>query len=783
VEPGRPDEWLRPGRFALVLGALIVAAFPQVLLGLETFVVRDFGFFAYPLAHYQRECFWRGELPLWNPYNNCGIPFLAQWNTMPLYPPALFYLVLPLSWSLGAFCLLHLFWAGLGMYHLAYRCTNNRLGASVAGLVFAFNGFSLNLLMWPSHIATWSWMPWVIFCVERGWRDGGRKLVLAAVVGALQMLAGGPETILFTWFTLAIFWLVQLIRSGRGSPSLEPSAPVLKIGFRFPLMILLVAALAAAQLLPFLDLAAHSQREAGFADTRWSMPARGWANFLVPMAFGTTLNQNLFFQYGQYWTSSYYVGVGTLVLAVLALWKARGCRIWVLAGIAALGFVLASGDNLFVSRWIRRVVPQLSLVTYPIKYIALSVFSLPLLAGFGVAALRGPRGGEWSADEKRLLGLAAGAVALVGCILFWAWREPFPTDNVPATLHNGLARAAFVAILAGIWVALRRVDLPRLRHMTPVAFLVVLWLDVWTHEPRQNPTVAPTVYEPNLARSNLAMNPQPALGQTRALVAPAAHIQFTQLALKDLKQNYLAKRVGYFADCNLLDHVPKSDGFFSLYPRECGEFNSLLYLSTNACPPRLADFLAVSQLTSREDFLKWDPRSTFLPLATAGQQPVFMADTNALLSLVSPEFTPAEKVILPPEAQALVSVRNPTRATVNLRAFEAHRIDLDVEAGDASLVVVAQTFYHRWRAFIDGRTAPLLRANYAFQAIEVPPGKHQIRLAYRDSAFAAGAVFSGLTLVACLAGWMLSGPARQKPGGSPERAKAGPTTEPGRGGV
>src|SRR5215471_17518094 len=145
---GLVEKALSPGRFALLLGALVLAAFPQVLLGLQTFVVRDFGFFAYPLAHYQRECFWRGELPLWNPYNNCGVPFLAQWNTMPLYPPALIYLLLPLNWSLGFFSLLHLFWAGLGMYCLGNRWTENRLAAAVAGLVFAFNGLSLNMLMW-----------------------------------------------------------------------------------------------------------------------------------------------------------------------------------------------------------------------------------------------------------------------------------------------------------------------------------------------------------------------------------------------------------------------------------------------------------------------------------------------------------------------------------------------------------------------------------------------------------------------------------------------------------
>src|SRR5271165_7099564 len=104
-----------PLRFGLLLGLLIFAAFPQVLLGLETFVVRDYGFFVYPLAHFQQECFRHGELPFWNPYNNCGVPFLAQWNTMPLYPLSLIYLLLPLQWSLSFFCLLHLWFAGFGM--------------------------------------------------------------------------------------------------------------------------------------------------------------------------------------------------------------------------------------------------------------------------------------------------------------------------------------------------------------------------------------------------------------------------------------------------------------------------------------------------------------------------------------------------------------------------------------------------------------------------------------------------------------------------------------------
>src|SRR2546423_770123 len=127
-----PMEWLNPLRFGAILALLLLGTFAKVILGLHSFVYRDYGVIAYPVIQYAHESFWRGELPLWNPLSNCGAPYLAQWGTMTLYPFSLIYLLLPLPWSLGLFCLGHLFLAGMGMYWLAHRWTNNRFAASVA---------------------------------------------------------------------------------------------------------------------------------------------------------------------------------------------------------------------------------------------------------------------------------------------------------------------------------------------------------------------------------------------------------------------------------------------------------------------------------------------------------------------------------------------------------------------------------------------------------------------------------------------------------------------------
>ncbi len=791
-----------PRRFALLLALLVFAMFPQVLLGLQTFVVRDYAFFSYPLAYFQRECFWHGELPFWNPYNQCGVPFLAQWNTMPLYPPSLLYLTLPLEWSLSFFCLLHLWFAGLGMFFLARRWTGNNFAASFAGVAFSFNGFTLNLLIWPSHIATFSWMPWVVLAVELAWREGGRKIFLAAIVGALQMLAGGPETIFLTWLLLLALWVQQLVKVGRNERAADfqsagESAESSVVStdkmsaarcesargamfLRFPLIVAVVFALSAAQLLPFLDLVAHSQRETGYADLRWSMPAWGWANFFVPMVFGYA-SATGYGQYGQSWTTSYYPGLGTLWLAVLAVWLVRERRVRLLGIAAVIAFIFALGENTPIYPALRKIIPQLSFITYPVKYIGVAIFCAPLLAAFALArffprcsSIGGQERGrparefktETHADEPSALRsvVAIGAImlALIAGIVFWAWRFPFPTDNVHATLLNGLSRAIFLILIgAALLMLIRnakavRATNPGLRWTVPVILIFVVWLDVLTHEPNQNPSVPLWVYSPGMARAKLELQPSPSLGGSRLMLSPVTALGFIHSAISDPQNNFLAKRLGFCADVNLLDAMPKVDGFFSLTPRESDDLiTSLYYSAQDASYPNLNAFMGVSQITSTNQSFEWLARTNFLPLITAGQQPVFLDAANTLSALTQSNFDGSQIVFLPPETKSLVTVSNQTSAKIFNPKFGNQTVNFEVQANEPSLAVVAQTYYHNWRAYVDGQPTPLLRANHAFQAVQVAKGTHQVRLAYEDRAFEIGAVISGVAWLGCLSALLI----------------------------
>jgi uncharacterized membrane protein YfhO len=98
-----------------------------------------------------------------------------------------------------------------------------------------------------------------------------------------------------------------------------------------------------------------------------------------------------------------------------------------------------------------------------------------------------------------------------------------------------------------------------------------------------------------------------------------------------------------------------------------------------------------------------------------------------------------------------VTVTNQTVARILDSKFGTQRVDIEAEAGAPSLVVIAQSWYHDWSAYVDGRPATLLRADYAFQAVQIPAGRHRIRLIYEDRAFQTGAAISIPAWLGCLA--------------------------------
>lgn len=732
------NGWFTRPRLLALLALLVFGGFPGIIFGTESLFYRDMGLFGYPLAHFHREAFWRGELPLWNPFNSFGMPFLAQWNTLVLYPGTLIYLLLPLPWSINLYVFFHVFLAAAGMYALAFRWTGNRFAACVGGLIFAWNGLTLHSLMWPNNIAGLGWMPWVVLLMERAWIEGGRRRIITAVfAGAMQVLAGVPEILMLTWGIIGVLVVRDILRA----PKLPAPAARRTLVFRLALCGFLSALVCAVQLLPFLELLRESNRDSSFGGQSWAMPLWGWANFFVPL-FGCTPSViGVYSQDSQQWTSSYYMGVATLVFAVFA-WRAGDARVKWLTVLGGFALLCAFGDAGIIYALLKKVVPPLGFIRFTIKYVVVLVFVLPLLAAYGAAAWEAGKFTD-TTGRRWAMAVAGAAVIVIAAILAWAWISPLPETVPNVALTNGLWRIGFLlAVLAAMIFARAKT---RAGNIARFAILALIGADMLTHMPRQNPTVPNGVFGVFPAD----FNPVPALGESRAMLSPPLRQFMRSAAVADPFTFYGTQRRLLLDNCNLITRIPTVDGFFSLYIRDADRVARRLYSSTNYASLPLLDFLGVSQMSSPTEMFVWEPRPSAMPLVTAGQAPVFDSQAEMLPRLFSTDFAPREIVYLPNEVRAEINAASNACRVVS-SAVRAHHIAATVEASAPSLVSFAQSHYPAWRAYVDGQPARIYRANYAFQAVLIPAGGHEVELRYEDRAFKWGAWISLATVVAIL---------------------------------
>ena len=596
--------------------------------------------------------------------------------------------------------------------------------------------------MWPNVEATLSWLPWVIWLAQRAWRDGGKALVWAVFAASMQMLAGGPEAVLFTWLILGVL---------AGGDCLWHTTTVGRIVARFSLLAVLVAVVCAVQLLPFLELLAHSQRGTGYGSADWAMPASGWANFLVPLFRTVPSKQGLFMQPGQYWTSSYYAGIGTVLLVAVAVWRVRDWRVRTLAGLLGLALILALGNSGLLYHWMRVCIPAMGFLRYPVKFVILILALAPLLAAFGFAALAA----KSRSVGRYEIGVALVMMLLIGMIVWLAAKLPATEGVWSDTWQNGLARAAFLmVVLVFTFVCLSASGARRV--LFGCLLLLVVWLDFVTHMPAQNPGAQRSVYTPGWASEHLKFEPRPSLGHSRLMLAPLALEPLKTHAIAGLEENYLLNRLAFLADCNLLEEVPQAHGFFSLTPAEANDATVLAYVQTNRDFPALLDFMGVSQMNSGDNPFEWSPRPTAMPLVTAGQQPIFADDRAAFQAFFQTNLDFRQIVILPPEARSSITATQQTAARVLDATFGDQAITLQTEAPAPSLVVISQSHYPAWKAYVDGQPTTIWRANYAFQALQVPAGSHKVQLMYEDTRLRAGAVLSGLGLLVCAGLWLFA---------------------------
>jgi hypothetical protein len=159
----------------------------------------------------------------------------------------------------------------------------------------------------------------------------------------------------------------------------------------------------------------------------------------------------------------------------------------------------------------------------------------------------------------------------------------------------------------------------------------------------------------------------------------------------------------------------------------------------------LDEFQPLSKLKDRQLYRFLGGRSRYHTVDRA----IAAADDDAALALVeAPGFDPMEAVVLTQAPGPLDSASGSgDRGTVEIVSEAATRIELDVSRSHRGHLVLAKPHYPGWKASVDGVDRPLLRANYAFMAVEVPAGRSRVTVRYEPASVRWGAALSLGTLL------------------------------------
>jgi Bacterial membrane protein YfhO len=90
------------------------------------------------------------------------------------------------------------------------------------------------------------------------------------------------------------------------------------------------------------------------------------------------------------------------------------------------------------------------------------------------------------------------------------------------------------------------------------------------------------------------------------------------------------------------------------------------------------------------------------------------------------------------------------QAEAHIREYENHVVNIEASLDRPGMLVLADSFYPGWNAYVNGRQEKIYRANLFFRAVHLSAGTHIVEFRYEPRSFAIGSAISIITLLTIL---------------------------------
>lgn len=185
-------------KFLLLVAFLApgVWIFREAVFTSRAFVFRDAAHYYQPLFAWAASEWGNGRLPLWNPYDNAGIPAAADPTTSAFYPGKLLF-VLPVGFGARykLYLLTHVFLAGATASFVARRWGASPIASTACGLSYAYGGSVVFQYCNAVYLVGAAWLPLAVWTIDGliRYRRTAWVVGLGAVL-AMMILGGDPQT-------------------------------------------------------------------------------------------------------------------------------------------------------------------------------------------------------------------------------------------------------------------------------------------------------------------------------------------------------------------------------------------------------------------------------------------------------------------------------------------------------------------------------------------------------------------------------------------------------------
>ena len=149
------------------------------------------------------------------------------------------------------------------------------------------------------------------------------------------------------------------------------------------------------------------------------------------------------------------------------------------------------------------------------------------------------------------------------------------------------------------------------------------------------------------------------------------------------------------------------------------------------------------------------------PRAFVVHQAVPARGQDAAIALMEkPHFDPASQAVIEgdlSEDQLAALAASPVSdaSSVEITRYSDNRVELLAKMENPGLLVLSDTYYPGWKAYVDGKQVPIYPTDLALRSVFVPPGEHNVKFVFSPSSFKLGSAITiaSLAMLALYAAW------------------------------